>query len=119
MGCYTFFNHARHVWQHCHYTFMLDLPCVAIPLTTLTGLTVPSPVPTWLADLPIAQEHDPSLGALFVCAHRGGSFLSIQTNATGDLLLHGGKPVIPKALQDAVIKEMHDNRGHFGQARTL
>ena len=78
-----------------------------------------SPVPIWLDDLPIAQERDPSVGALFTCARCGDRFFSIQTTTTGDLLLHGSKPVIPEALQAAVMKEMHDNQGHFGQARML
>ena len=84
---------------------------------TLTGLTVSSPIPMWVNNLLIAQERDPSLGALF--AHRGNPFFSVQFTATGDLLLPGGKPVIPDALQAALMKEMHDNRGRFGQARTL
>ena len=95
------------------------LSCLPMPSTMLTGLTVSSPIPIGLDDLPITQEHDPSLGALFACACHGGALFSIQTTATGDLLLRGGKTVIPEALQAAVIKEMHDNRGHFGQAWML
>ena len=98
---------------------MLDLPCVDIPPTAVTGLTISSQVPTWLADLPIAQEHDPSLKAFFTCACHGNQVFSVQHTSSGDLLLPEGKPIIPYDLRAVVLKEMREKRGHYDQAQIL
>ena len=77
------------------------------------------PSPSWLEDLLLAQERDSSLGGFRTAAQRGHIDFTFQPLPTGNLLLFRSKPVIPKERIPLIMREMHDNRGHFGQARTL
>ena len=75
-----------------------------------SALTISVPCPTLLSDLYLAQERNSSLGGYQQLAKQGYEDFHYE----GPILIFKSRLVIPNDKVLDVLREMHDNQGHFG-----